>query len=141
MCRKLALTGWVLTIKESSEQARVIVAMLTSISFLALHFTVRPHKRLGNTAFVLTLRGVIVDDLPPCSGPRMAQLCSSSSWPWCSSSVASWSSSPATVGAVAGTHPTEPCASKPPLIALMCLIGDSFSGSVWHLWTRFRCQR
>ena len=45
MCRKLTLTGWVLLIGYDSEQARVLIALLVSITFLALHFTIKPlHK-------------------------------------------------------------------------------------------------
>jgi len=45
MCRKLALTGWVLLIKEESEQARVLVALLVSVAFVALTLSIKPCKR------------------------------------------------------------------------------------------------
>jgi hypothetical protein len=45
MFRKLFLTGFVLLIDEGSEQARILVAILVSVTFLALQLTVRPHKR------------------------------------------------------------------------------------------------
>ena len=45
MCRKLALTGWVLLIPSEYEQARVLVAILVIFVFLALRFSVRPLKR------------------------------------------------------------------------------------------------
>ena len=45
MCRKLTLTGWVLLITEEYEQARVLVALLVSIAFLALHLSIKPLKR------------------------------------------------------------------------------------------------
>jgi hypothetical protein len=45
MCRKLALTGWVLLLEEEYEQARALVALLVSIAFLALHLSVQPMKR------------------------------------------------------------------------------------------------
>ncbi|KAL1496398.1 hypothetical protein AB1Y20_016353 [Prymnesium parvum] len=45
MCRKLALTGWVLFVEEKHEQARVLVALIVSISFLALRMNVRPTLR------------------------------------------------------------------------------------------------
>eukprot|EP00966_Prymnesium_polylepis_P228488 5288013-Prymnesium_polylepis.1 len=44
MLRKLFLTGAVLLI-EHAEQARVLVALLSSVSFLALQLSVNPHKR------------------------------------------------------------------------------------------------
>ena len=45
MCRKLTLTGWVLLIGEESEQARVLVALLVSITFLATQLAVKPLRR------------------------------------------------------------------------------------------------
>ena len=44
MCRTLTLTGFLLLIDEAFEQARVLAALLVSITFLALHATVRPLK-------------------------------------------------------------------------------------------------
>jgi hypothetical protein len=77
MCRKLVLTGafehpsfdssahvesafvalgWLLLIKEDHEQARVLVAILVSVLFLALHLSVKPLRRcaeaLGSLAHV-----------------------------------------------------------------------------------------
>ena len=49
MCRKLALTGWVLLIKEESEQARVIAALLVSIAFLSLRLTIKPLRHVEDT--------------------------------------------------------------------------------------------
>jgi hypothetical protein len=45
MIRKLTLTGAVLLIGEESEQARVLVALLVSIAFLALHLSIKPMRR------------------------------------------------------------------------------------------------
>jgi hypothetical protein len=45
MFRKLTLTGWVLLIHDEAEQARVLVALLVSVGFLALRLTVKPCKR------------------------------------------------------------------------------------------------
>jgi hypothetical protein len=45
MCRKLTLCGWVLLIGEESEQARVVVALLVSIGFLAFHVAIKPLAR------------------------------------------------------------------------------------------------
>jgi hypothetical protein len=45
MCRKLALSGWVLIIPEEFEQARVPVTLLVSIGFFALHLSMRPFIR------------------------------------------------------------------------------------------------
>ena len=42
MCRKLTLTGWVLTIRGNAELARVIVALFVSISFFGLNLRFRP---------------------------------------------------------------------------------------------------
>jgi len=50
MCRKLTLTGWVLLIKEESEQARVLVALLVSITFLSLHLSIKPLRRSDDAA-------------------------------------------------------------------------------------------
>jgi len=45
MYRKLILTGAVLLIGEHAELARVLVAIITCVSFLSLHLAVRPLKR------------------------------------------------------------------------------------------------
>jgi hypothetical protein len=45
MCRKLALTGGVLIIGEEFESARVLMALLVSVTFLVLHLSIRPHRR------------------------------------------------------------------------------------------------
>ena len=37
--------GWVLLIGEEFEQARVLVALLISLAFLALHMIFKPFKR------------------------------------------------------------------------------------------------
>jgi len=55
MCRKLTLTGWVLLISEEFEQARVLVALLVSIMFLAFHFAVKPLKRTEDGALMLAI--------------------------------------------------------------------------------------
>ena len=45
MVRKLFLTGFVLIISDDYEQGRILVALLVSVSFLALHLSIKPHKR------------------------------------------------------------------------------------------------
>ena len=45
MCRKLALTGWILVIPDDAEQARVLVALFISIACLAMRFALKPLKR------------------------------------------------------------------------------------------------
>lgn len=60
MCRKLALVGWVLLIGEQSELARVLVALIVSISFLALHFAVKPTRRREDGALMMTVELVLV---------------------------------------------------------------------------------
>ena len=45
MCRKLALTGWVLLIDEKSELARVLMALLVAIASLVLRLTLKPLRR------------------------------------------------------------------------------------------------
>eukprot|EP00966_Prymnesium_polylepis_P123346 2851854-Prymnesium_polylepis.1 len=45
MCRKLTLVGWVLLIQDGSEQARVVVALLVSFTFLALRLSLKPMRR------------------------------------------------------------------------------------------------
>eukprot|EP00966_Prymnesium_polylepis_P237550 5494105-Prymnesium_polylepis.1 len=42
MCRKLILTGWVLVIRGEAEQARVIVGLFVSITFLGLNLRFQP---------------------------------------------------------------------------------------------------
>ena len=48
MCRKITLTGWVLLIDEGAEQARVLVALLSSITFLAIHLSIKPFLRYAD---------------------------------------------------------------------------------------------
>ena len=50
MCRKLTLTGWVLLVREEADQARALVALLVSVSFLALHLSIKPLKRCATVA-------------------------------------------------------------------------------------------
>ena len=45
MCRKLALTGWLLLIPEDFEKARVLAAILISVVFLSLHLAFKPLRR------------------------------------------------------------------------------------------------
>jgi hypothetical protein len=45
MCRKLALTGWVLLIPDDAEHGRILLALLLSIVFLVLYAVVSPLKR------------------------------------------------------------------------------------------------
>ena len=45
--------GWVLLIDENFEQARVIVALLVSIGFLALHVAVKPLERREDGALMM----------------------------------------------------------------------------------------
>jgi hypothetical protein len=47
MCRKLTLTGWVLLIGEEFEQGRILLALIISTAFLALHLSSKPLKRCG----------------------------------------------------------------------------------------------
>jgi hypothetical protein len=54
MCRKLTLTGWVLLVEEDFEQARVLMALLASIAFLALHLSIKPFKR-AEDAHLMTM--------------------------------------------------------------------------------------
>ena len=44
--------GWVLLINEDSEQARVLVALLVSITFLSLHLTIKPIRRAEDEALM-----------------------------------------------------------------------------------------
>jgi hypothetical protein len=64
MQRKLALTGWVLLINEDSEQARVLVALLVSISFAAIHLTIKPIRRHVASLRVLLSVGAADSFLP-----------------------------------------------------------------------------
>jgi len=50
MCRKLVLCGWVLSINEDAEQARVVVALFTSITFFGLNLRFRPLRRVDDSA-------------------------------------------------------------------------------------------
>lgn len=45
MCRKLALTGWVMLISEQAQLARIFVALSISIGFLAIRLSVNPYRR------------------------------------------------------------------------------------------------
>ena len=47
MTRKLSICGWVLLIEESSEQARLLVALLLSVTFLSVRLALRPFRRCG----------------------------------------------------------------------------------------------
>eukprot|EP00966_Prymnesium_polylepis_P166785 3855261-Prymnesium_polylepis.2 len=49
MCRKLALTGWVLQIKGDAEQARVTVALFVSITFFGLNPRFAPLRQYSST--------------------------------------------------------------------------------------------
>ena len=55
MCRKLTLTGWVLLIRGDAEQARVLLALLFSIAFLALQLSVQPIKWVYDRALMLSI--------------------------------------------------------------------------------------
>eukprot|EP00966_Prymnesium_polylepis_P004455 102562-Prymnesium_polylepis.1 len=55
MSRKLILTGWVLLIREDFEQARVVLALLVSVAFLAVRLTVRPVRRADNSVVTAIL--------------------------------------------------------------------------------------
>jgi len=52
MCRKLALTGWILLIGENFEQARVLVAICVSIAFQAIHLSIQPLRRAEDGVLV-----------------------------------------------------------------------------------------
>ena len=52
MVRKLTLTGAVLLIGAEFEQARVLVALLTSITFLTLHLAIKPLRRSEDGALM-----------------------------------------------------------------------------------------
>ena len=45
MCRKLALTGWLLLIQDNAEHARILAALVVSFVFLAMRLTLKPLKR------------------------------------------------------------------------------------------------
>ncbi|KAL1522821.1 hypothetical protein AB1Y20_017790 [Prymnesium parvum] len=54
MCRKLTLTGWLLLISEELEQARVLWALLSTISFLSFFLVFRPVRR-GEGSFLMVI--------------------------------------------------------------------------------------
>ena len=60
VCRKLALTGWVMLIDEDFEQARVLIALLVSIIFLALHLVVRPLRRAEDGVLMMLVELALV---------------------------------------------------------------------------------
>ncbi|KAL1499340.1 hypothetical protein AB1Y20_011547 [Prymnesium parvum] len=60
MCRKLTLTGWVLLIDEQSELARVFVALVVSIFFLALHLLVSPFQRTEDSMVMVLVELVLI---------------------------------------------------------------------------------
>jgi fatty-acid desaturase len=45
MCRKLILCGWLVLIPVDAQQARILVALLVSISFFGLRLSLKPLKR------------------------------------------------------------------------------------------------
>ena len=52
MLRKIVLTGAVLIVPERNEQARVLVALLLSVSFLTLQLIIKPLRRAEDDVFV-----------------------------------------------------------------------------------------
>jgi len=60
MCRKLTLTGWVLLIPSDTELARVLVALLVSIAFLALQLSLKPFKRPEDGTLMMVVQLVLV---------------------------------------------------------------------------------
>ena len=48
--------GWVLLIGEEHEQARVLLAILASVFFLALHFSFQPLKRYAYVSVQAVVR-------------------------------------------------------------------------------------
>ena len=61
MCRKLALTGWVLVAAEDFEQARILLALIVSIVFFGLRLALQPLKRcVARDRFELTRRYFIL---------------------------------------------------------------------------------
>jgi len=50
MCRKLILCGWVVLIPDDAQQARVLAALVVSISFLVLRLSLKPLKRPEDAA-------------------------------------------------------------------------------------------
>ena len=45
ICDLLLAAGWVILIEEKSELARVLVALLVSITCIVLHFAIKPYRR------------------------------------------------------------------------------------------------
>ena len=60
MCRKLTLVGWVLLIGDEAELARILVALLVSTVFLALHLGVKPFRRAEDGAIMMVTEGALV---------------------------------------------------------------------------------
>eukprot|EP00966_Prymnesium_polylepis_P304929 7045110-Prymnesium_polylepis.1 len=60
MCRKLTLCGWVLLISEEYEQGRALVALLVSIAFLTIRLSVKPLRRVEDTALMVFVDLVLV---------------------------------------------------------------------------------
>eukprot|EP00966_Prymnesium_polylepis_P152330 3518354-Prymnesium_polylepis.1 len=52
MGRKLILTGFLMVIDEESEQCRILVALFTSVGFLALQLSIKPYKRPEDEALM-----------------------------------------------------------------------------------------
>ena len=82
MGRKLALTGWTVLINEENELARVVVALLTSLLFLAVHTSIRPFRRCawprGDSTWLVSPPGsrrwddggLTTDGVPHAAAPR-----------------------------------------------------------------------
>jgi len=60
MLRKLTLTGAVVLISEEFEQARVLVAILVSVMFLALRLTIKPFQRTEDAALMASIELALV---------------------------------------------------------------------------------
>ena len=60
MCRKWTLTGAVLLIDEHYELARVLVALLVSITFLAFHLSLKPIRRPEDGALFLVAEMALI---------------------------------------------------------------------------------
>ena len=59
---RIPLVGWVLLIGHETELARIIVALLVSVAFVAFHLGIKPFKRCGNDA--------VSHDMPPIRAHR-----------------------------------------------------------------------
>jgi 4-amino-4-deoxy-L-arabinose transferase-like glycosyltransferase len=57
---RMCLLGWVLLIGEESEQARILVALLVSITFLSFLLSVKPLRRPEDSLLMMLVASTLI---------------------------------------------------------------------------------